>query len=150
MMNPEDNGVFLDTNILVYANVDSAPLHKTALDRIQQLWDDGNDLWISQQVMREFLAVLTRPQTFSQPQPVSVVVERVHWFQEHFHIAGEGGLVTENLLDLVTKLNVRGKQVHDANIVATMQVQGISQLLTHNVADFNRYAHLITVISLTN
>jgi len=41
-----------------------------------------------------------------------------------------------------------GRQVHDANIVATMQVYGITHLLTHNTDDFARFAHLITVVLL--
>ncbi len=40
------------------------------------------------------------------------------------------------------------KQVHDANIVATMQAHGITHLLTHNIAYFARFAHLIKVVSL--
>ena len=43
---------------------------------------------------------------------------------------------------------IRDKQVHDANIVATMQVYGIDQLLTHNVADFARFQPRIAVLPL--
>ena len=32
-----------------------------------------------------------------------------------------------------------GKQVHDANIVATMLAHGVGRLLTFNVADFQRF-----------
>jgi predicted nucleic acid-binding protein len=39
-------------------------------------------------------------------------------------------------------------EVHDANIVATMQVYGVRHLLTHNTADFARFSHLITVVPL--
>jgi hypothetical protein len=38
--------------------------------------------------------------------------------------------------------------VHDANIVATMQVYGIRQLLTHNADDFTRFSAFITVVPL--
>ena len=41
-----------------------------------------------------------------------------------------------------------GKQVHDANIVATMLIYGIPQILTHNTADFARFSELITVLPL--
>jgi predicted nucleic acid-binding protein len=41
-----------------------------------------------------------------------------------------------------------GKQVHDANIVATMLVYGIPKLLTHNTTDFARFSELITVLPL--
>ena len=35
--------------------------------------------------------------------------------------------------------------MHDANIVAATQAHGIRRLLTHNTADFARFAGLITV-----
>jgi predicted nucleic acid-binding protein len=46
------------------------------------------------------------------------------------------------------QVTIGGKQVHDANIVATMQVYGIDQLLTHNVTDFDRFTEFITVLPL--
>ncbi|MGE0820473.1 MAG: hypothetical protein AB7G75_06540 [Candidatus Binatia bacterium] len=39
-----------------------------------------------------------------------------------------------------------GKQVHDANIVATMLVHNIPTLLTNNTDDFAPSAHLVTVL----
>ena len=35
---------------------------------------------------------------------------------------------------------VRGKQVHDCNIVATMLTNGVRRLATRNATDFRRYA----------
>ena len=57
-------------------------------------------------------------------------------------------IVTTNLLNLLTTITINGKQVHDANIVATMQAHGIPKLLTHNTTDFARYASIITVVPL--
>ncbi len=50
--------VFLDTNILVYATIAEAPLHLNALRTIQTLEQAGTDLWISRQILREYLATL--------------------------------------------------------------------------------------------
>ncbi len=41
--------------------------------------------------------------------------------------------------------DTRGKQIHDANIVATMMAHGIRTLLTDNVSDFARWGHVIDV-----
>ena len=38
--------------------------------------------------------------------------------------------------------------LHDANIVATMQVYDIKRLLTHNMRDFARFSSLITILPL--
>jgi len=79
--------------------------------------------------------------------PAALVADVVR-FQTQFLIAEDGPLATSNLLGLLSTYSLGGKQVHDANIVATMQVQGIRQILTNNVADFSRFGSLITVIPL--
>ncbi|WP_148650020.1 type II toxin-antitoxin system VapC family toxin [Nostoc sp. NIES-3756] len=58
--------------------------------------------------------------------------------------------MTERLLTLMAEIPSGGKQVHDANIVATMLVYGIPQLFTHNTTDFARFSELITVLPLQN
>ena len=39
-----------------------------------------------------------------------------------------------------------GRQVHDANIVATMLAHGEGRLLTFNDADFRRFAELTEIV----
>jgi predicted nucleic acid-binding protein len=140
--------IFIDTNILVYASIAEAPLHQIALTRLQNYEQAGCELWISRQVLREYLAVLTRPQTFAQSVPVATLLELVHTFTQWFQIADETVLVTERLLALLNTIEIGGRQVHDANIVATMQAFDIQQLLTHSVEDFNRFATQIVVLPL--
>ena len=41
-----------------------------------------------------------------------------------------------------------GKQIHDANIVATMLAYNIPCLLTHNVKDFKRFEGIIEIVSI--
>ncbi|MBD1939535.1 type II toxin-antitoxin system VapC family toxin [Microcoleus sp. FACHB-68] len=145
----ENNAIFfLDTNILVYANVEESPFHEVALQAIQRLYDAGSELWISRQVLREYLATLTRPQQFTNVHPIEVLIEDVRLFQTQFRVAEDNAEVTEQLLRLMEEIPVGGRQVHDANIVATMLVYGIGQLLTHHVADFNRFSELISVVPL--
>ncbi|MEJ1931775.1 type II toxin-antitoxin system VapC family toxin [Nostoc sp. NIES-2111] len=148
MVTGEGNGVFLDTNILVYANVSESPFHQAALQKIQNLYDTGSELWISRQVLREFLMTLTRPQAFANPRPVAIVIERVRFFQTQFRVAEDTPQVTEQLLSLMAEIAIGGRQVYDANIVATMLVYGIPQLLTHNTSDFARFSELINVLPL--
>lgn len=139
MVMMEDNAIFLDTNILVYANVEESQFHEVALQAIQRFYDAGSELWISRQVWREYLATLTRPQQFTNVHPIEVLIEDIRLFQTQFRVAEDSAEVTERLLMLMEEIPVGGRQVHDANIVATMLVYGIGQLLTHNVADFNRF-----------
>ncbi len=72
----------------------------------------------------------------------------MRFFEQRFRIAEDNAWVTERLLELVSQIPVGGKQIHDANIVATMQVYGLGRLLTHNVGDFRRFAQFIEVVPL--
>jgi predicted nucleic acid-binding protein len=140
--------VFIDTNILLRANVAEGPFHQECLNAIAYLRAHGDELWISRQILREYISVLTRPQEFANPRPVSVIAERVRYFQMNFRVADETFTVTRNLLLLLEKIPMGGRQVHDANIVATMQAYGIRHLVTLNTADFARFSGLITLLSL--
>ena len=60
-----------------------------------------------------------------------------------FEVLEDGPLVTEMLLALCRDVQVGGRQVHDANIVATMLAHGERRLLTFNAADFRRYGDRI-------
>ena len=54
----------------------------------------------------------------------------------------------EQLIMLSRRYSFAGRQVHDANIVATMLAHGERRLLTFNVADLRRFARLIEVLVL--
>ena len=142
------NSVFFDTNVLVYANVMESPLHQLAIKTIQSYYDIGTELWISRQILREYIAVLTRPQIFTKPVSVSVVADRIRFFQSYFQVAEENPQITEVLLTLIERFGISGKQVHDANIIATMQVYGIQNLITHNVSDFKRFSSIINILTM--
>lgn len=142
------SAAFVDTNILVYAKLAQAPLHAVAVQRLTALVETGAVLWVSRQILREYLAAMTRPNTLTSPIPINALVEDVRDFATHFQVADDTSAVTEKLLALVEQVEVGGKQLHDANIVATMQAYEVQHLLTHNAADFARFAHLITVLPM--
>jgi predicted nucleic acid-binding protein len=139
---------FVDTNILVFASERRAPLHAVALQAMRDVRTSGSPIWVSRQILREYVAVLSRPQIWGIPQPIATLVGEVRWFERRFRVAEDNPRVTVHLLRLLQEIPAAGKQVHDANIVATMQTYGIPRLLTHNDADFARYAGIITVVPL--
>jgi predicted nucleic acid-binding protein len=57
----------------------------------------------------------------------------------------ENKLVFERWLGLVEEFDVKGKQVHDAHIVAAMLTHGITRIGTWNSTDFERYGDLIQI-----
>ncbi len=137
--------LFIDTNILIYANVMTAPFHEQALNAIKAAHQAARPLWISRQVLREFIAARTRPQTFAESSAPDVAIKRVRYLEEQFQVADDTATVTEQLIKLMEDVKIGGKQVHDANIVATMLAYDIPCLLTHNVKDFRRFGEIIKI-----
>ena len=147
-MTTEGNPVFVDTNVLVYANLTKSPFHLLATERLKALDEQGVGLWISRQVLREYLAAMTRRDVLTEAIPVLSLVEDVRYFSSRFQLAEDSSQVTERLLALMEQIPTGGRQVHDANIVATMQAYGIRHLLTHNTDDFKRFSGLITLLPI--
>jgi predicted nucleic acid-binding protein len=135
---------FLDTNILVYASVDSSPFHAVALAAIADLEAQNVQLWISRQVMREYLATLARPRVGI---PITDLTRAIRVLEMRYEVAEEGPLVTAQLLALLDQ-NL-SRQIHDTNIVATMLTYGIQRILTNNPDDFAPYQSMITIVPLT-
>ena len=142
--------LFIDTNILIYANVASAPFHQQAFDTLKRVQQSERPLWISRPVLREVIAARTRPQTFAKPSTPEVVIKRVSYLEEQFQVADDNSLVTKQLIKLLSDFKIGGKQVHDANIVATMLAYGIPCLLTHNIKDFKRFEGIIKIETIDN
>ena len=59
--------MFVDTNVLVKARFLEAPDHEIARASLQRAFDEPEPLRISRQILREYLAVVTRPQTWLVP-----------------------------------------------------------------------------------
>jgi predicted nucleic acid-binding protein len=144
MATMDDKALFVDTNVLVYANVIETPFHEQALAAINAAYQANRTIWISRQVIREYLVTMTRPQAFEN-LPKTTVLEQIEQFTTRFDVADDIPVVTGKLLDLLANYRLGGKQVHDANIVATMQAYGIPALLTHNTKDFERFADVIRI-----
>jgi PIN domain-containing protein len=60
--------MFVDTNVLVYASVQGAPNRDSARAALAHHASSGETLRISRQILREFVPVTTRPQTWARAQ----------------------------------------------------------------------------------
>jgi len=102
-----DDRIFVDTNVLVHANVAAAPLHRVAYDALAALRTTPASLWLTRQVLREYLAVLTRPQAFTLPA-LDTVLSDATFLEEQFRMADETPVVTAHLLRLMRNVPVGG------------------------------------------
>ena len=138
--------MFLDTNLFIPARFDAAPAHAVARAALNRAERSGEVLRINRQVIREYLAAATRPQAWSAPLPMSRALSDLSWMEEAFEVLEDGPQVMDLLARLCRDIPMGGKQVHDANIVATMLAYGERRLLTFNIRDFRRFAAHIEIL----
>jgi predicted nucleic acid-binding protein len=116
---------------------------------VKRIIREGAELWISGQVMREFIVQATHPRTLTNPLTISQVIREIEAIKKLFQIADETVGVRDKLIELIQQYPTQGKQIHDANLVATMLAYDIDTLLTLNVSDMQRFSDKIKLISLT-
>ena len=138
--------MFFDTNVLIRARFDSAPGHELARRRMSKAAEGQEALRISRQILREYLAAVTRPQVWSPPVPMDDALEHTARLEAEFDMLEDGPAVTDALAALCREVPVAGKQVHDANIVATMLAHGERRLLTFDARGFQRYEGRIELV----
>ena len=138
--------MFVDTNVLVRARIREAPGHEVARANLETALEENEPVRISRQILREYLAVVTRPQTWQIPIAREVAIQDVERLASTFQVLEDGPEVTNWLMLLCREAPLGGKQIHDVNIVATMLTYGEHRLLTFNPADFRRFEGRIELV----
>jgi predicted nucleic acid-binding protein len=136
----------LDTNILLRWSQPDHPTCALAQSAVNQLFDRDETLYITPQNLIEFWNVATRPANVNglglTPAEVDAKVAQLEGI---FEIAPDTPTVYPAWRKLVVEFGVSGVQVHDARLVAVMQVHGLSHLLTFDTTDFQRYSVITAV-----
>lgn len=120
---------------------------QTVIDAIRRLRNNGEALYYTPQVMAEFWNVCTRPSSSRGGLDLSIeeTDRKASIIQKHFGVLYETPTSFSEWRRLVRDLQIRGVQVHDAKLVATMIANGVPNLVTFNIVDFRRFS-MITVI----
>jgi predicted nucleic acid-binding protein len=138
--------LFIDSNVFLVAANKAARQHRIAQDALTAVFRTG-EASINGQVIREIMVVLTRPKLVNglgwtpteAAQSIDAIVQNLRCLDET-----QSDRATLQML--IKRYAVAGKQVHDANIVATMLAHGVPRLLTFNAVDFERYGNEIEVV----
>ena len=129
--------LFVDTNILLTATDESRPLHSAATRILDGSLGQDLILAASGQVLREYLVVAIRPtEVNGLGLSVPDALANIDAFARRLDLYDETVAVSTRLRQLALDHDLRGKRLHDANIVATMSVHGIPTLLTQEGRGF--------------
>jgi predicted nucleic acid-binding protein len=142
MMTTDVDACVIDTNVLVYSTVLDNPWYEQARRWLATLQNQGVRLCVTTQILREYLVVLTRGSIFEKSFSVDQVVAQIRVLLPDLTVLDEPLEVVDLLHDLVRRYQIRGKSIHDANVVAVMLAHGIHRLATFNSSDFQRFKEI--------
>jgi len=129
-----------DTNVLLRSTHQTHPMHPTALTALTTLLRSGDRVCVTPQNIIEFWNACTRPEDRNglglTPGEADREASRLEGL---LTLLPEVPAIYHEWRRLVVAYSVSGVQVHDAHIVASMNVYGIRSLLTFNGPDFIRY-----------
>ncbi len=135
--------VFLDTNVLLEATDEGRRHHEKASSLFNRWPNNGIELCVSGQVLREYLVVATRALKHNGlGLAVGDALHNVRQFRSLTTHCPETMQVSSRLLELTSSENATGKRIHDLNIAATAMVAGVRQIVTANPSDFPEHPEL--------
>jgi predicted nucleic acid-binding protein len=131
----------LDSNVLLRLLHRLDPLHPIVRQALRTLWARGDRFCYTSQTLGEFWSVCTRPTTARGGFGLTLVEtdRRARLIERFYRFLPDSAAVHAEWRRLLVAHAVSGVQVHDARIVAAMNVHGVSHLLTFNVDDFARF-----------
>jgi predicted nucleic acid-binding protein len=148
LVTPPDR-VMVDTNVFLAATDEGRAEHHDALTILNDWPARETILCASGQILREYLAVATRPaERNGLGLKSSAALGNVRAIRERTTILAEDAKVIERLIGLLADVECGGKQIHDANVVATMLVNGIETIVTMNLDDFSRFGGYVSLLRL--
>lgn len=140
---PDGAACLLDSNIPLRISKSDDPQHSAISGALHAMVGQGVRLCFTSQTLGEFWNASTRPfdkngfgLTIAEADRLARVIER------DFEFLPDSKEVHERRRSLPVANNIRGVQVHDARLAASMYVHGVGQLMTLNVRDFRRFAGL--------
>lgn len=137
----------VDTNVLLRLLQRNDPHHSTIRQAVRAILARGDELCCAPQNIIELWNVSTRPVAARGGFGLTTAEtdRRVRLIERLSTILEEAPSVYPEWRRLVVDYSVSGVQVHDARIVALMNVHVVTHVLTLNASDFSRYAGIVAV-----
>jgi len=136
----------IDTNVLLRSIDTEHAMYADAVSATSTLLDRGEALYVISQNLIEFWRTCTRPADRNGfGMTTSQALVELKRIESIFPRLPDVPDLYDEWRKLVLTHEVLGVQVHDARLVAAMQVHGIENILTFNVQDFRRYTEITVV-----
>lgn len=132
--------VLVDTNILLRSVEPLHPQHAIAVGAVSHLLAESTPVYFTLQNIAEFWNVATRP-VANNGLGLSIpsTLREVEKIEGLLTLLPDTSAVYAEWKRIIVEHGVSGVKVHDARLIATMKIHGVSRLLTFDVDDFTRY-----------
>ncbi len=96
--------IMVDTNILVYSTAGESKFRDVSRKTIKKYVDDEYTLWITRQILREYLVVKSRLMIDENKYDENQLSFELNYFTNNYKVADEIDNTTFILTDLIAKL----------------------------------------------
>ncbi len=137
--------VLIDANVLLRMIEIQSPRHAAAV-QATRLLSQQHSLVTVPQVAYELWAVATRTVAANGlGMSVAEAGAALEEMLELFPLLRDERGIVNHWRNLVRKYEIKGVKAHDTRLVAAMMRHGITQLLTFNAGDFQRYEGIVVL-----
>ena len=132
--------VLVDSNVLLRYAQRKHSLFVESTESIARLVERGEQVFFCAQNIAEFCNVATRPVEHNGlGLSAFMALKEVANIEATLTLLPDAPEIYTAWKGIVEKFQVLGVKVYDARLVAIMRVYSIKNILTYNVADFDRY-----------
>lgn len=141
----------VDTNVLVYAHMPAMKEHARARRFLEAALADGDTLVVTPSVLHELIHVVTDPRRFDPPLRMSEAIALARRYLDSSNVeciaVGDGAL--QLALEILERHRLGRKRIADALFGATLQLHGVTEVITSNPQDFAPFEGLRRIDPLT-
>ena len=136
--------ILTDTNVLLRLTQQTDPHHSQADAALYALRSRGDEPCVVPQVIYEYWTVCTRPVEAMNGLGMTArdTASKMRRLQQLFPVYRDERAIFDRWEKLVTLHEVKGKNAHDARLVAAMLRHRLTHLLTFNDSDFRRFTEI--------
>ena len=133
----------IDANLLLYAEDESSPFHRRALEFLNHLLESDEPIYATWDVIHAFLRIATNSNVFAHPLTPEEATADIQKVLEYpsLTILSPSMESWNILVGLAAKLHLRGNLIPDAVTASILEANGIRTLYT-NDRDFWKFPNL--------
>ena len=136
-MSAEDRAL-IDTNVLLYAGDQDSKYYAAANSLCEAAAAGDVSACITPQVLLEHVSIITNPKRVANAIRAQEAWEDVDEFLAAFPLITPGPGLVERIVSLAKELGIKGPEVFDLAIAATMLGAGVSTVYTYDSTVFSR------------